>query len=47
MDRDEKNQISDKLKRLFGTTQQPALRERVEKCVAVVESESQEAYEQQ
>lgn len=47
LDGDEKNQISDKLKRLLGSTQQPTLRARVEKCVALVESESHETYEQQ
>lgn len=42
-----KESISNKLKRLLGTTQQPALRARVGKCVALVESESHETYEQQ
>jgi DNA-binding winged helix-turn-helix (wHTH) protein len=45
--RNEKNQISDKLKRLLGTTQQPVLRARIEKCVALIESESHKTYEQQ
>jgi tetratricopeptide (TPR) repeat protein len=47
LDRHEKNQISEQLKRLLGTTQQPALLARVEKCLTLVEGESHETYEQQ
>jgi len=40
-----KTQISEKLKRLLGRTQQPALRARVEKCIAQVEEPSDETYD--
>ena len=42
LDQNEKNQNFRQTKRLLGTTQQPALRARVEKCVALVGSESHE-----
>jgi len=38
----EKTQILEKLDGLLGRTQQPALQARVEKCIALVESESHE-----
>ena len=45
LDPHEKTQISEKLKRLLGRTQQPALRARVEKCIAQVEEPSDETYD--
>jgi hypothetical protein len=42
---DEKNDISERLKRLLGRTQQPGLDARVEKCLALVESTSHKTYE--
>src|SRR6185295_7321780 len=45
LDLNEKIQISEKLKRLLGRTQQPALQARVEKCFALIEETPHETYD--